>query len=342
MSKTESFEFLNELALAFRRGEKRARPQYTPVLEGIRKVLAHLDSTGRLIPAGGMALTAEEFADFLNVIWEGRGDYSSRDRLREKFPTSEHDEARLQRRSALASTDDDTEIPTPAHPAEEETKAEGPRKFRKRPVEVEAMHLDNHTTPEQVARWCGGRVATPIVGTGCPIVIEIVTLEGVMTAHPGDWIIKGTQGEFYPCKPAPFADTFEPSDSPVVPAPTEDDTACVPAPADTSVIGVAAAALSAALDVLDPHESGAWEHTWRTLGDLRDCAEREQSASAPTETGPWQRIEDVPESVYLIKDCEGDKWRRDRKSWEVYSERGFRWHPGFPDRFTPFVAAEEG
>ena len=65
-------------------------------------------------------------------------------------------------------------------------------------------------------------------------------------------------------------------------------------------------------------------------------------APAPAETGPWQRIEDVPESVYLIKDCEGDKWRRDRKSWEVYSERGFRWHPGFPDRFAPFVAAEEG
>ena len=85
-----------------------------------------------------------------------------------------------------------------------------PKRFRKKPVEIEAMHLDNHTTPEKVARWCGGRVATPTVGTGCPIVIEIETLEGVMTAHPGDWIIKGTQGEFYPCKPAAFADTFEP------------------------------------------------------------------------------------------------------------------------------------
>ncbi|MDV8005022.1 hypothetical protein [Rhodococcus sp. IEGM 1318] len=85
--------------------------------------------TGRnYIPVGGMALTAEEWADFLNVIWEGRGDYSSRDRLREKFPTSEHDEARLQRnpetlariKSALASTDGDVEIPetvpNPEHP----------------------------------------------------------------------------------------------------------------------------------------------------------------------------------------------------------------------------------
>ncbi|MDI9903781.1 hypothetical protein QM716_28350 [Rhodococcus sp. IEGM 1409] len=111
--------------------------------------------------------------------------------------------------------------PAPAESAEEETKADRPRKFRKKPVEVEAIRLDNHTTPERVARWCGGRVATPTVGTGCPIVIEIDTLEGVMTAHPGDWIIKGTQGEFYPCKPAPFADTFEPASLPVVPAPTE-------------------------------------------------------------------------------------------------------------------------
>lgn len=82
-------------------------------------------------------------------------------------------------------------------------------KFRKKPVEVEAMHLDNHTTPEQVARWCGGRVATPTVGVGCPIVIEIDTLEGVMTANPGDWIIRGVAGEFYPCKPDIFAATYE-------------------------------------------------------------------------------------------------------------------------------------
>ncbi|MCW2300710.1 hypothetical protein [Rhodococcus erythropolis] len=238
-------------------------------------------------------LTAEEFADLHNMIWEGRGDYSSRDRLRKRFPQNHDCRMPHPQLATLFCTmlkghegthfdsRRDVQWPTaPAEPAEEETKAEGPRKFRKKPVEVEAIHLDNHSTPEQVARWCGGRVATPTVGVGCPIVIEIDTLEGVMTAHPGDWIIKGTQGEFYPCKPAPFADTFEPSSSPVAPA--------------------------------------------------------------PTETGPWQRIEDVPKSVYLIKDCEGDKWRRDRKSWEVYSERGFRWHPGFPDRFAPFVAAEEG
>ncbi len=39
--------------------------------------------------------------------------------------------------------------------------------------------------------------------------IEIVTLEGTMTASIGDFIIKGVQGEIYPCKPDIFADTYQ-------------------------------------------------------------------------------------------------------------------------------------
>lgn len=38
--------------------------------------------------------------------------------------------------------------------------------------------------------------------------LEIQTLEGVMRADPGDWIIKGVNGEFYPCKPDIFAKTY--------------------------------------------------------------------------------------------------------------------------------------
>ena len=40
--------------------------------------------------------------------------------------------------------------------------------------------------------------------------LHIPTLEGAMTASPGDWIIRGVQGEFYPCKPDIFAETYEP------------------------------------------------------------------------------------------------------------------------------------
>lgn len=38
---------------------------------------------------------------------------------------------------------------------------------------------------------------------------DIHTLEGIMTAQPGDWIIRGVKGELYPCKPDIFAATYE-------------------------------------------------------------------------------------------------------------------------------------
>lgn len=46
--------------------------------------------------------------------------------------------------------------------------------------------------------------------------LGIQTLEGVMRAKPGDWIIKGVKGEVYPCKPDIFAATYEsvPPDAP--------------------------------------------------------------------------------------------------------------------------------
>jgi hypothetical protein len=39
--------------------------------------------------------------------------------------------------------------------------------------------------------------------------LYIETLEGKMTAKPNDWIIKGVNGEFYPCKPDIFHKTYE-------------------------------------------------------------------------------------------------------------------------------------
>lgn len=41
--------------------------------------------------------------------------------------------------------------------------------------------------------------------------LYIGTLEGVMVAAPGDWIIRGVKGEIYPCKPEIFAATYEPA-----------------------------------------------------------------------------------------------------------------------------------
>jgi hypothetical protein len=84
-------------------------------------------------------------------------------------------------------------------------------RYRKLPVEIEAVQLTHQTTPDAVAVWCGGRVVPhPDKNyTGGPLIIEIDTLEGVMRAESGDWIIKGVAGEFYPCKPDIFAVTYE-------------------------------------------------------------------------------------------------------------------------------------
>lgn len=83
--------------------------------------------------------------------------------------------------------------------------------FRKKPVVIEAMMFDGSSTSAgQIQHWMDtGEVAISQVST-CDIRnFEIKTLEGVMTANPGDWVIKGVQGEFYPCKPEIFAATYE-------------------------------------------------------------------------------------------------------------------------------------
>ena len=73
-------------------------------------------------------------------------------------------------------------------------------KYRKKPVVIEAQQF-TETTAIQTAKWCGGtRVAEWL---------EIPTLEGVMRAEVGDFIIKGIKGEFYPCKPEIFVESYE-------------------------------------------------------------------------------------------------------------------------------------
>lgn len=57
------------------------------------------------------------------------------------------------------------------------------KKYRKIPVTIEAYKTDEE--------------------------IEIETLEGVMKAQKGDYIIKGVKGELYPCKPDIFKMTYE-------------------------------------------------------------------------------------------------------------------------------------
>ena len=88
-----------------------------------------------------------------------------------------------------------------------------PLKYRKKPVVIEVMRFyADEPVMIEVARWCGGRIGSEAKAsdhTDVAYWIDIPTLEGVMKASPGDYIIKGVRGEFYPCKPDIFEATYE-------------------------------------------------------------------------------------------------------------------------------------
>lgn len=77
---------------------------------------------------------------------------------------------------------------------------------RKKPVEVEAYQLTEDNAG-MLSDWCKGLLVKR--ADNFEPSIQIMTLEGVMTARKGDWIIKGVAGEFYPCAPAIFEKTYE-------------------------------------------------------------------------------------------------------------------------------------
>ena len=88
-------------------------------------------------------------------------------------------------------------------------------KYRKKPVVIEAVRFVEPSQGAEVARWCGGRFKSevkPSDHTDVSHSILIPTLEGIMTASLGDYIIRGVQGEFYPCKPDIFEATYELAD----------------------------------------------------------------------------------------------------------------------------------
>ena len=77
-------------------------------------------------------------------------------------------------------------------------------KYRKKSVEVEAVQWDGHNY-SKIVIFVGGNVTWE----SNTHKLSIQTLEGLMTASAGDFIIKGVKGEFYPCKPDIFEQTYE-------------------------------------------------------------------------------------------------------------------------------------
>jgi hypothetical protein len=82
------------------------------------------------------------------------------------------------------------------------------KQYRKKPIIIEAIRLIEPNTPAFIALWCKGKVCG-VGNVGAKVWIEIETLEGTMKANYGDYIIKGVTGEFYPCKPDVFEQTYD-------------------------------------------------------------------------------------------------------------------------------------
>jgi len=84
-------------------------------------------------------------------------------------------------------------------------------KYRKKPIEIEAWHFTRKNI-DYVRTLCesSNRKINFVSQYGGDVIyLEIETLEGVMRADEGDFIIKGVKGEYYPCKPDVFEMTYE-------------------------------------------------------------------------------------------------------------------------------------
>lgn len=79
-------------------------------------------------------------------------------------------------------------------------------KYRKKPVEIEAIQLTEDNTCE-VLTFCNSH--NDIVASNDNGTVSIRTLEGTMVANVGDYVIRGVKGEYYPCKPDIFEATYD-------------------------------------------------------------------------------------------------------------------------------------
>jgi hypothetical protein len=98
--------------------------------------------------------------------------------------------------------------------------------FRKKPVMIEAVqflrviffeqgrHSIEFDTEETLPKWLRDAMMdgniVPDIAEGGGLIVK--TFEGRTCATPGDWIIRGEEGELYPCKPSIFAKTYDPVD----------------------------------------------------------------------------------------------------------------------------------
>lgn len=223
-----------------------------------------------------------------------------------------------------------------------------PQQFRKKPVVIEAMQLaGTESEVHAVYQWIErntlgsfepmarieGREPWPASGVSIDPRdgrLIIATLEGGHWADLGDWIIRGVQGEFYPCKPDIFAATYEPA------------TGRAPSAFVPGVMGCAKCrfrlvrcnlnardgTVTAGDSTTEPCPNGCgplWPVTWEQ--EARECWERmeELTAGAAPRGGELVAVPRVP--TYQMAEALGVKW-----------EAG----EGFPRRWAAMLAVARG
>lgn len=80
--------------------------------------------------------------------------------------------------------------------------------YRKKPIEVYAIQWTGENKDE-VQEFCGDKARFGRYISSDHLCLVIDTLEGMHNAAVGDYIIRGVNGEFYPCKPDIFKKTYE-------------------------------------------------------------------------------------------------------------------------------------
>lgn len=90
-------------------------------------------------------------------------------------------------------------------------------KYRKKPVVIDAElwdgSLESYVKISAFTKGVPAQAQAPIT-RGHGNSLSIHTLEGVMTAVVGDFVIKGVEGEIYPCKPGIFEQTYKKVEEP--------------------------------------------------------------------------------------------------------------------------------
>ena len=81
-------------------------------------------------------------------------------------------------------------------------------RYRKKPVEVEAVRFFNGAIHPMYG-WVKNAFDSDILFWDMRMNLVVRTLEGDMVVSEGDYIIRGIQGELYPCKPDIFEQTYE-------------------------------------------------------------------------------------------------------------------------------------